>query len=162
MAGKLKKSFILKVKSPAQLKRVLRAQKKRIVFTNGCFDLLHPGHVTYLEKAKKLGDRLIVAINGDSSVQRLKGPSRPINPLSDRMKVVAALESVDYVTWFDQDTPLELIRMLRPQILVKGGDWKVNEISGSQDVVSWGGKVRCIQYIQGKSTTEMIAKAKSQ
>jgi D-glycero-beta-D-manno-heptose 1-phosphate adenylyltransferase len=155
-----KRSFLSKIKSPAALKRILtQLKRKRFVFTNGCFDILHKGHVTYLEKAKKLGDGLIVALNSDESVRRLKGPQRPINPLSDRLEVMAALESVDFVTWFDSDTPLELIQLLKPQILVKGGDWKIPQIVGAPDVLSWGGKVYSLNYIPGRSTTEIIERA---
>jgi rfaE bifunctional protein nucleotidyltransferase chain/domain len=157
----LKRKLISKVKAPKRLSLLLKRSRKKVVFTNGCFDLIHKGHVTYLEKARSLGDLLVVALNGDDSIRRLKGPTRPINPLSDRLEVMAALESVDYVTWFDEDTPLDLIRLLRPKILVKGGDWKVEQIVGSEDVLSWGGKVRSIEYIEGRSTTEMISRAKN-
>src|ERR1700757_562009 len=119
-----KVSFLSKIKSPRSLKRILSGTRKSTVFTNGCFDLLHKGHVTYLERARRLGDGLIVALNSDDSVKRLKGADRPLNSLADRLEVIAALESVDYVTWFEPDTPLELIRLIRPDILVKGGDWK--------------------------------------
>lgn len=158
--SKFQKSFITKIKSPPALKRALRHTHKRVIFTNGCFDLLHKGHVTYLEKARKLGDLLVVALNSDSSVQRMKGPARPINPLADRLEVIAALESVDYVTWFEEDTPLHLILMLQPKILVKGGDWKPDQIVGSKEVHSWGGIVRSLRYVPGRSTTAMISKAK--
>jgi rfaE bifunctional protein nucleotidyltransferase chain/domain len=135
--------------------------KKTTVFTNGCFDLLHKGHVTYLEQAKKLGSLLIVALNSDASTRRLKGKERPLNVLADRMEVIAALESVDYVTWFEEDTPLNLIRKLRPKILVKGGDWSADKIVGGTDVISWGGKVKSLPYIKGSSTTELIKKARA-
>jgi rfaE bifunctional protein nucleotidyltransferase chain/domain len=164
MASKFRTSFTAKIKSPTSLKKILnqaKERKKRVVFTNGCFDLIHKGHVTYLEKAKKQGDLLIVALNSDESVRRLKGPERPLNPLADRLEVMAALESVDYVTWFDQDTPLELILLLKPRVLVKGGDWKVDQIVGSSEVISWGGKVRSLKYIEGRSTTQLIEKARS-
>jgi rfaE bifunctional protein nucleotidyltransferase chain/domain len=157
------RSLLKKIRSPQSLKRWLNApaqKKKKCVFTNGCFDLLHQGHVSYLEKARKQGDLLIVALNSDASVQRLKGSERPLNHLEDRLEVIAALESVDAVTWFEDDTPLELIQLLRPRVLVKGGDWKVEQIVGASEVMSWGGKVRSIQYIQGKSTTQLIAKAR--
>ena len=157
---RMTRTICSKVKSPTALKRILRARHSIVVFTNGCFDLLHKGHVTYLEKAKKQGDVLIVALNSDTSVKKLKGPSRPINSLEDRLEVVAALESVDYVTWFDEDTPLQLIRLLQPQVLVKGGDWKKSQIVGSEDVLSRGGRVLSLPYVEGKSTTQIIAKAK--
>jgi rfaE bifunctional protein nucleotidyltransferase chain/domain len=156
-----KKTLTSKIKSPLGLKRSLSRLKKRTVFTNGCFDLLHKGHVHYLEKAQKLGDLLIVALNSDASVKRLKGQTRPINPLEDRLEVMAALESVDFVTWFEEDTPLELIRLIQPQVLVKGGDWKPDQIVGSEDVLANGGKVLSLQYIEGKSTTQMIARAQN-
>lgn len=154
-----------KVKSPLNLQRSLRRLRnakgdKRIVFTNGCFDLLHSGHVTYLEKARGLGDLLIVAVNGDRSVRRLKGQGRPVNPIQDRMTVLAALQSVDYVTWFDDDAPLELILLLKPDVLVKGGDWPVEKIIGGKEVLSWGGKVKALRYVPGKNTTSIIDRAK--
>src|SRR5207237_698317 len=113
---------------------------KRVVFTNGCFDLLHKGHINYLEKARNLGTLLVVALNSDSSVRKLKGKGRPINRLADRLRVIAALECVDYVTWFGEETPLKLIRLLRPRVLVKGGDWSPHQIVGASDVLSLGGK----------------------
>lgn len=158
------RSLLKKIRSPQSLKRWLNAapqKKKKRVFTNGCFDLLHQGHVSYLEKARAQGDLLIVALNSDASVKRLKGPERPLNTLADRMEVIAALESVDAVTWFEEDTPLELIQLLKPHVLVKGGDWKVHQIVGAEQVLGWGGKVRSIQYIEGKSTTQLIAKARA-
>lgn len=127
-----------------------------MVFTNGCFDLIHKGHVTYLEDAKRLGEVLVVALNSDESVKRLKGSQRPVNSLADRLEVIAALESVNFVTWFEEDTPLELIRLLAPDILVKGGDWKADQIVGGKEVVSWGGKVRSLKFVEGRSTTRMI------
>jgi D-glycero-beta-D-manno-heptose 1-phosphate adenylyltransferase len=161
------RSLLTKIKSPQSLKRTLSklrglsGSKKKVVFTNGCFDLLHKGHVTYLEKAKKLGNVLVLALNSDDSVKRLKGPERPMNPLEDRMEVIAALESVDFVTWFEEDTPLDLIRLLKPDVLVKGGDWKPEQIVGSADVIAWGGKVRSLPYVEGRSTTQIIAKARA-
>lgn len=150
---------IFKSKDLALLIR--RAQKKgqKVVFTNGCFDLIHKGHVTYLEKARQQGDILIVALNSDASIRKIKGPTRPINKLSDRLHVMAALESVDYVTSFSQDTPLQLIRLLQPNVLVKGGDWKPDQIVGAPDVLKRGGKVLSITFIKGHSTTKMIARA---
>jgi rfaE bifunctional protein nucleotidyltransferase chain/domain len=133
-----------------------------VVFTNGCFDLLHKGHVTYLERARRQGELLVVALNSDESVARLKGPERPLNRLADRLEVLAALESVDYVTWFEEDTPLELIRVLKPDVLVKGGDWPVERIVGASEVLARGGKVRSLPYIEGHSTTRLIEKARSE
>jgi rfaE bifunctional protein nucleotidyltransferase chain/domain len=128
-----------------------------LVFTNGCFDILHRGHVTYLEEAARLGASLLVAVNTDESVRRLnKGSDRPVNPLADRMAVLAALASVDLVIPFGQDTPLELINTIRPDILVKGGDWPVEEIVGASEVMQAGGKVYSIPFRYDRSTTRLI------
>ena len=132
----------------------------KIVFTNGCFDLLHVGHVAYLAAAKALGDYLIVGINDDASVRRLKGATRPINVLQDRMEMIAALESVDLVVPFSEDTPLELIKEVGPDILVKGGDYKVSEIVGAEQVKSSGGEVKVIPFKEGYSSTSLINKIK--
>lgn len=130
-----------------------------MVFTNGCFDILHRGHVTYLAQARELGRALVVALNSDDSVRRLdKGPERPINPLEDRLAVIAALASVDYVTWFDEDTPLETIVMLNPEVLVKGGDWPPERIIGAAEVRSRGGSVHSIPFVHERSTTAVVAK----
>jgi rfaE bifunctional protein nucleotidyltransferase chain/domain len=148
-----------KILSPAKLHSVLKkSKKKKIVFTNGCFDILHAGHVSYLESAKKLGDILVVALNTDESTTRLKGPTRPINPLKDRAMVIAALESVDYVTWFGDDTPLSLIQKLLPNVLVKGGDYDPKQIVGYSEVVKNGGKVKIIRFLKGRSTTAIATK----
>jgi len=133
----------------------------RVVFTNGCFDILHSGHVRYLEQARRLGDGLIIAINADASVKRLKGSARPIIPLKDRARVVASLECVDVVTWFTADTPERLIKKLMPMILVKGGDWAAESMVGSEFVKSYGGEVRSLTYIEGKSSSSIIQKAQS-
>ena len=157
------RSLKSKIKSPDSLKKLFSTSafnRKNIVFTNGVFDLLHKGHVSYLERARKLGDVLVIAINSDDSVRRLKGPERPVNPLTDRLEVVAALECVDYVTWFSEDTPLKVILKLRPQILSKGGDYEPSKIVGASEVKSWGGKVKVLPFVQGRSTTAMIARAK--
>ncbi len=151
-----------KIHSAATLQKKLdrlRKSKKRIVFTNGCFDLLHAGHVRYLEKARALGDILIVALNSDDSVRRLKGPTRPVNSLRDRQLVMASVGAVDFVTSFGDDTPLKLILKLRPTILVKGGDWKPDLIVGGKEVLNWGGKVLSLPFVEGKSTTGILAKA---
>ena len=143
--------------SNSEIKDLVKAAKKdskKIVFTNGCFDLLHPGHITYLSEAKKLGDRLIVALNTDRSVKRLKGNKRPINSLRHRALQVAALDSVDWVTSFSQDTPLKLIKELEPDVLVKGQDYKIKEIVGSKEVLSNGGQVKTIKLVQGFSTSK--------
>lgn len=150
-----------KILSPQALARVLaRSRKgKRIVFTNGCYDILHAGHVTLLENSRKLGDVLVVALNTDASVKKIKGPSRPINGLKDRLQVMAAVEAVDYVTWFAGDTPLKEILQLHPDVLVKGGDWKVPQIVGAREVLDWGGKVYSLKLVPGRSTTRIIEKS---
>lgn len=150
-----------KIKNQNVLKKTIQQiQKKggKIVFTNGCFDLLHPGHVTYLEKARKLGSHLIVALNSDASVRRLKGVGRPINSLAARMTVLSSLEAVDFVTWFEDETPLRLINMLKPQVLVKGGDYKVQTVVGSKEARSWDGKTVIIPFLNGFSTTGILKK----
>ena len=126
---------------------------KKVVFTNGCFDILHVGHVTYLEEAKNEGDKLIVAINSDDSVRKLKGPGRPIHDEKSRLIVLAALQSVDAVILFGEDTPHELINTLRPDILVKGGDYPVESIVGYSLVTGYGGQVKTLSLVQGYSTT---------
>ena len=154
-----------KIKSQRQLKKILvalKARGQRIVFTNGCFDLLHYGHVQYLEKAKKTGDCLVVALNSDVSARRIKGRNRPIINQKDRMRVVAALASVDFVTLFNQDTPLKIIRELRPDILVKGADWHKSKIVGSEEIRAYGGKVYAIKLARGRSTTNLIRKIAQQ
>lgn len=138
------------------IRQDLRQQGKRVVFTNGCFDLLHPGHVRLLAEAKRLGDVLIVALNSDRSVRELKGAGRPLLPQEERCEIVAALEMVDYVTTFDELTPGELIRKLLPDVLVKGGDWSVEEIVGREDVQAHGGRVLSLPFVPGYSTTRMI------
>jgi D-beta-D-heptose 7-phosphate kinase/D-beta-D-heptose 1-phosphate adenosyltransferase len=129
---------------------------KKIVFTNGCFDILHRGHVTYLNQARDLGDLLIVGINSDESVKRLKGPERPVNMLEDRAYVLSALKSVDYVIPFEEDTPINLINLIMPDILVKGGDYTIDRIIGAQEVLANGGKVEIIPFVPGKSTSAII------
>ena len=135
----------------------LQAQGQRVVFTNGCFDLLHLGHVRYLEEARSLGDGLIVGVNTDASVKRLgKDPARPVNPEADRAALVAALACVDRVVLFDEDTPLELITALQPDILVKGGDYRLEEIVGREVVQARGGEVKGIPLVPGYSTTALL------
>jgi rfaE bifunctional protein nucleotidyltransferase chain/domain len=153
-----------KILSPEHAARWVRSfQKggKKVVFTNGCFDLIHSGHVTYLEQARQVGDALIIALNTDASVKRLKGPDRPIVTLKDRAKVIASLACVDVVTWFTADTPEKLIKKLLPKILVKGGDWPVEKIVGADIVLSHGGEVKSLDYIDGHSTTDLIRKART-
>jgi len=132
-----------------------------LVFTNGVFDLLHRGHVTYLAQARALGASLVVALNSDASARRLgKGDDRPINTLADRAAVIAALGSVDLVTWFEADTPLELILALKPGVLVKGGDWKEDSIVGAREVRGWGGAVHSLAFAHQRSTTELLARVR--
>lgn len=153
-----------KVLSSGRMQTILdvyRAQKKKIVFTNGCFDLLHIGHVRYLEQAKSLGDILIVGINSDDSVKLLKGPTRPIQNENDRAEILASLKAVDHTVIFTEETPLRLIQEVKPNLLVKGGDWKINQIVGSDFVLSNGGEVKSLQFIDGRSTTSIIEKSKN-
>lgn len=138
--------------------RELQSHGEKVVMTNGCFDIIHPGHVTYLKQAKALGNKLIVAVNSDDSVKRLKGDSRPINSLEDRIAVLSGLSSVDYVVSFSEDTPQKLISRILPDILVKGGDYKVEEIAGHKEVIANGGKVVIIPFVEGKSTTRIVNK----
>jgi D-beta-D-heptose 7-phosphate kinase/D-beta-D-heptose 1-phosphate adenosyltransferase len=137
-------------------RRWREAQDGRVVFTNGVFDLLHPGHVDVLLGARRAGDSLVVAINSDASVRRLKGPERPVRSEAERAYVVAAFEMVDCVVVFEQDTPLELVRELRPDVLVKGGDYDESTIVGAPEVRGWGGDVRVIPLTPGQSTTNII------
>ena len=151
--------FEQKICPPQQLAARLASCVRPLVFTNGVFDILHRGHVTYLAEARALGATLLVAINGDASAKRLgKGEERPFNPLADRIAVVAALESVHLVTWFDEDTPLALILAYRPEVLAKGGDWKPEAIVGAREVKSWGGAVHSMPFQHQRSTTDLFAR----
>ena len=133
-----------------------------LVFTNGCFDILHRGHVSYLEEAAQLGNSLLVAVNTDNSVRRQnKGTDRPINSLDDRLALLASLQSVDLVIPFDSDTPLELIQMIKPDILVKGGDWPIEQIVGAQEVINNGGEVHSIRFRYQRSTSDLINRIRS-
>ncbi|WP_438467629.1 bifunctional D-glycero-beta-D-manno-heptose-7-phosphate kinase/D-glycero-beta-D-manno-heptose 1-phosphate adenylyltransferase HldE [Marinomonas sp. PE14-40] len=150
------------VLSPSELlEQIQLAQMngEKIVFTNGCFDILHPGHVTYMKQAKALGDRLIVAVNTDASVKRLKGDKRPINPLVHRMAVLEGVGAIDWVTSFDEDTPKEIIEALSPDVLVKGGDYSIETIVGADHILSQGGEVKVLTFVDGYSTTSIIEKA---
>lgn len=133
---------------------------KKIVFTNGCFDIVHRGHISYLNEARALGDLLVVGLNSDESVRTLKGPERPINNEEDRKFLLENLKSVDFVEIFNDETPLELIRTIMPAIVVKGGDWKIEQIVGSHEVMANGGKVLSLNFIDGFSTTNIIEKIK--
>ncbi len=135
-----------------------RATGQRLVFTNGCFDLLHVGHITLLEKCREFGEKLIVGINSDASVQRLKGPQRPLVKQNDRARILAALAATDAITIFDEDTPLELLRALRPDVIVKGGDYSEATVVGAADVRSWGGRVEIVPTVPGFSTSAIVNK----
>ncbi len=135
-----------------------KLDNKKIVFTNGCFDLLHVGHVRYLQEAKNLGDILVVGLNSDASVKALKGDLRPIQQEQDRGEILSALECVDWVILFDELTPLKLISQVKPDILVKGGDWSIENIVGAKEVIQWGGEVKVLQFVPGHSTSGLINK----
>jgi rfaE bifunctional protein nucleotidyltransferase chain/domain len=155
-------SFEAKICKPTEFAQRVKALARPLVFTNGVFDILHRGHVTYLAQARALGTSLVVALNSDASARRLgKGDGRPINELADRMAVVAALESVSLVTWFDEDTPIARILESRPDHLVKGGDWKADKIVGAREVESWGGRVHSIAFEHDRSTTKLLSKIRT-
>ena len=136
----------------------LKKQNKTVVFTNGCFDILHVGHLRYLNEAKKQGDILIVGVNSDASVRRLKGETRPINSEQDRSEMLCGLKAVDYTVIFEEDTPMEIIEFLKPSIHVKGGDYKKEDLPETKIVESYGGEVRILSFVQGKSTTNIVKK----
>lgn len=153
-----------KLKTLPQLLKALKRLKrknKRIVFTNGCFDILHMGHIAYLTKAKSLGDVLVIGLNSDSSVRRLKGKNRPVVKEKNRAMVLSALEFIDFIVIFSNLTPFNLIKAIKPDVLVKGGDWKVKDIVGSGIVKSYGGKVKSLAYMKGFSTKGLIKRIKS-
>ena len=153
----MRPDFENKICTPAQLGARMAASARPLVFTNGVFDILHRGHVTYLARARALGASLLVALNSDASARRLgKGDDRPINPLADRMALVAALEPVTLVTWFEEDTPLALILECRPEVLVKGGDWSPEAIVGASEVRAWGGAVHSVPFEHQRSTTALL------
>jgi len=149
---------VVSLKSLAAIRKRLKKARKRVVFTNGCFDILHRGHVEYLSNAKSLGDALIVGVNNDASVKRIKGDGRPIVKEEDRAHVVAALASVDYVCLFREDTPYEIIRALVPDVLVKGADWPLEKVVGKDVVETAGGTVKTIKFLPDRSTTRIIQK----
>lgn len=154
--------FERKLCPPAELDARCTTLSRPLVFTNGCFDILHRGHVTYLARARALGASLVVALNTDASVRRLgKGEDRPINTLEDRMALLAALECVDLVTWFDEDTPIQRILELRPDVLVKGGDWAPADIVGAPEVIGRGGTVHSIAFEHERSTTALLKKIRA-
>ncbi|HTP63095.1 MAG TPA: adenylyltransferase/cytidyltransferase family protein [Burkholderiales bacterium] len=147
------------MRAPAGAARWAAGLARPLVFTNGVFDLLHRGHVTYLAQARELGAALVVALNGDASARRLgKGEGRPVNGLDDRMAVIAALQSVDAVTWFDEDTPAALIELLRPEVLVKGGDWPADKIVGAKETLARGGRVLSIPFEHQRSSSALLEK----
>lgn len=153
--------FESKLCGPDELGQRVATLARPLVFTNGCFDILHRGHVTYLAQSRALGASLLVALNTDRSVRRLgKGDDRPVNPLADRAAVIAALQAVDLVTWFDTDTPLDLISRVHPDILVKGGDWPIGQIVGASEVRSFGGQVVSIPIEHDRSTTALIERVR--
>lgn len=155
--------FDFKICAPESLATRIATLPRPLVFTNGCFDILHRGHATYLAQSRALGKALVVALNTDASVRRLgKGDDRPMNPLEDRLAVLAALASVDLVTWFNEDTPLARILDVRPDILVKGGDWSPDRIVGANEVISWGGAVHSIPFEHERSTTRLIERIRQQ
>jgi rfaE bifunctional protein nucleotidyltransferase chain/domain len=161
MRGKTRKACPLE--KLVTIRRRLNRQGKKVVFTNGCFDLLHAGHVRLFREARKLGDVLIVALNSDASVRRLKGPGRPIFPLAERFEILAAIAAIDYLTSFGEATPKKIIAALRPDVLVKGGDWGPDEIVGRAEVEAAGGRVARIRYFRGHSTSSIIRRiARSQ
>ena len=152
-------AFESRIVAPGDLAVRLAQLPRPLVFTNGCFDILHRGHVTLLAQARALGKSMLVALNSDSSVRRLgKGDERPVNTLADRLAVMAALDCVSLVTWFDEDTPIARILECRPDVLVKGGDWPVEKIVGHTEVAGWGGRVVSIPFIHQKSTTALLDK----
>ncbi|PZR26144.1 MAG: D-glycero-beta-D-manno-heptose 1-phosphate adenylyltransferase [Azospira oryzae] len=154
--------FETKICPPEQLAERAARLARPLVFTNGCFDILHRGHVTYLAQARALGAAMVVALNTDASVKRLgKGDDRPVNRLEDRLAVMAALGCVDLVTWFDEDTPLQRVLEARPEVLVKGGDWAPERIVGASEVLGWGGSVHSIPFLHEKSTTALLTKIRA-
>jgi rfaE bifunctional protein nucleotidyltransferase chain/domain len=154
--------FEAKICKPQDLAARLKTLRRPLVFTNGVFDVLHRGHVTYLAQARALGAGLLLALNSDGSARKLgKGPDRPVVTLEDRLVVTAALESVTLVTWFEEETPLALILAVKPDVLVKGGDWKPEAIVGAKEVKSWGGAVHSLPLVAGRSTTSVIERIRS-
>jgi len=154
------KNKIVNRKNISKLVRILKKQRKRIVFTNGCFDLVHQGHISYLYKAKKFGDILIIGVNSDRSVKDLKGKTRPIFKLKDRLAVLNSLEMIDYIIVFNDKTPINIIKIIKPDYHVKGGDYKLNDLPERKIVESFKGKVKIIPLIKGRSTTSIINKIK--
>jgi len=142
----------------ARIREDLKKAGQAVVFTNGCFDILHGGHIRLFQEGKRNGSVLVVAVNTDDTVRRQKGPSRPIFPLAERLEVLDALENVDHLVPFSEDTPLELILFLKPDALIKGGDWKPDEVVGKKEIEAWGGRVIHFPYVSGSSTTGLVEK----
>ena len=160
-SSKTPPAFEQKICAPGEITGRIAGLARPVVFTNGVFDILHRGHVTYLAQARALGASLVVALNSDASVRQLgKGPERPINPLGDRLAIVAALEAVSLVTWFEEATPLNLINSVKPHVLVKGGDWKPEAIVGAREVLARGGAVHSIPFEHPVSTTALLERAR--
>lgn len=155
---KLRNKKIQKPNDLIKIRQALKRAGKKVVFTNGCFDLLHAGHISLFRRAKKLGDVLIVALNADASVRKVKGPSRPIFPLKERLEILEAIEVIDYLTWFSEETPQKIIAALLPDFLVKGGDWKPKQVVGKKEVEAAGGRVVIIPYFKGHSSSAIIRK----
>ena len=149
---------IIRRKKAQQYIDIVKSENKKVVFTNGCFDIIHRGHIEYLKRARKFGDFLIIGLNSDESVNRLKGNPRPYNNENDRAEILNNLRAVDLVIIFEEDTPLELITELRPDILVKGGDYSIDSIVGAKEVINWGGEVKIIQFLEGYGTSKLISK----
>jgi rfaE bifunctional protein nucleotidyltransferase chain/domain len=152
------KRKIQNLKSIKKVRLSLKKQSKKVVFTNGCFDLLHSGHVFLFKEAKKLGDVLIVAVNDDASVRKIKGPRRPIFPLRERLEILDAIQFIDYMIPFSQETPKKIISSLLPDVLVKGGDWNMDEVVGREEVITAGGKVVLIPHLEGQSTSQILSR----
>lgn len=153
--------FESKIVTPEDLEAASASLPRPVVFTNGVFDILHRGHATYLAQARAMGASLVVAINSDPSVRRLgKGDDRPINPLDDRLSMLAALGSTTLVSWFEEDTPIEAIKAVRPDVLVKGGDWPIEKMVGAREVMSWGGKVESVPFEHDRSTTSLLKRVR--
>ena len=149
---------IYKLKDLIKIREELRKKGKKVVFTNGCFDLLHKGHIHLFREAKKWGDVLIVAVNDDASIKKFKGSWRPIFPLEERLEILEAIEEIDYLVSFSEDTPQKIISLLIPDVLVKGGDWKLDEVVGREEVEGAGGRVVLVPYLEGYSTSALINK----
>lgn len=149
---------IHRLRSLVEKRAVLRREKRTVVFTNGCFDLIHSGHIHLFEEAKKQGDVLMVAVNDDDSVKKIKGPSRPVFPLAERMEILGAIRYIDYLLPFVEETPLRVISALVPDVLVKGGDWKIEDVVGRQEVEGAGGRVLLVPFIEAQSTSRLLSR----